>query len=464
MTRFSSKSVWDLARRSDFPIEVDEQSETVTVAAGVTQRQLLDYLAGYKTSESPQGWTLPAFSWFIDQTMGGAVSTGTHGSSLLYGSLSNAIVRLRVVTANGSLKEITRQSDPHLFKAFLVNVGRLGIITDLTLRIVPQVLVERANTEMGFEDFVDDMITIQDAYRSAKKSGDEAGMYMSLLPIDDTQAFWHVPSREVWRIDFDRLNDDRLDRFQPLVRSFSGPDGLPVESQIEKGKVGRNLPLTRGASFWSERVQGTIRDNARDGVFHSREAYLSMSEQQTRFHSGWTGYDQYEVSVPLEYFADCLQMIGEEVYGDSNLWDGFRTPVLIRFVAEEDGYLSNTNGGPRAYFNMEDYVSYNTRVVNARFQRVMELFRTRCNARLHWGKAGWNRYGQCFDGAREYPDTWCDFGCAVAQLDPFGKFSKTSDVWEWRAVSNYGQETDFVSCCSKQGFDKSRCRCVSRKC
>ena len=33
--------------------------------------------------------------------------------------------------------------------------------------------------------------------------------------------------------------------------------------------------------------------------------------------------------------------------------------------------------------------------------------------RLHWGKAGWPRYQKCFDGAQVYPQTWCDFGCAV---------------------------------------------------
>lgn len=46
-------------------------------------------------------------------------------------------------------------------------------------------------------------------------------------------------------------------------------------------------------------------------------------------------------------------------------------------------------------------------------QRVMGIFRGECNARMHWGKAGWPRWAACFDGAREYPDTWCSFGCAV---------------------------------------------------
>ena len=46
----------------------------------------------------------------------------------------------------------------------------------------------------------------------------------------------------------------------------------------------------------------------------------------------------------------------------------------------------------------------------------MRIFRQDCGARLHWGKAGWPQWGACFDGAREYPDTWCHFGCAVQVL------------------------------------------------
>ena len=43
------------------------------------------------TVKQPLGWTLPSFSWYIDQTIAGAVSTATHGSTLKYGSMSNMV-------------------------------------------------------------------------------------------------------------------------------------------------------------------------------------------------------------------------------------------------------------------------------------------------------------------------------------------------------------------------------------
>lgn len=61
----------------------------------------------------------------------------------------------------------------------------------------------------------------------------------------------------------------------------------------------------------------------------------------------------------------------------------------------------------------QDYVTRSSNSPNLQFQRIMQLFRQRCGARLHWGKAGWPQHAKCFKGSVEYPTTWCHFGCAV---------------------------------------------------
>jgi hypothetical protein len=66
-----------------------KSKQVVSVTAGTPLRTLLKALAAFRSPAAPEGYTLPAFSWFIDQTVGGAVATGTHGSSLRHGSLSN---------------------------------------------------------------------------------------------------------------------------------------------------------------------------------------------------------------------------------------------------------------------------------------------------------------------------------------------------------------------------------------
>lgn len=60
----------------------------------------------------------------------------------------------------------------------------------------------------------------------------------------------------------------------------------------------------------------------------------------------------------------------------------------------------------------------------------------------------------------KFPDTWCDFGCAVQELDPAGKFAGESWVWKW-AAERGGQPADYASCCGPDGFNKAECTCAS---
>eukprot|EP00951_Prasinocladus_malaysianus_P008026 scaffold57745_cov38-Prasinocladus_malaysianus.AAC.2 len=71
---------------------------------------------------NPSGWVVQGYSWFIDQTIGGAVATGTHGSSLANGSLSSQVLGIEVVLANGTIAHFTKWSHPHHFKALQVKL------------------------------------------------------------------------------------------------------------------------------------------------------------------------------------------------------------------------------------------------------------------------------------------------------------------------------------------------------
>eukprot|EP00879_Flechtneria_rotunda_P027130 GHRR01029003.1.p1 GENE.GHRR01029003.1~~GHRR01029003.1.p1 ORF type:complete len:256 (+),score=58.73 GHRR01029003.1:545-1312(+) len=106
-------------------ISVDEASESVWVDAGVITMDLLEYLSNYVTPAAPAGWTLGAFPWFVYQSIGGAVATETHGSSLTHKSLSNQVLALDVVLANGTRRVFANETDP-----FLMRVSFSGICGD----------------------------------------------------------------------------------------------------------------------------------------------------------------------------------------------------------------------------------------------------------------------------------------------------------------------------------------------
>lgn len=91
----------------------------------------------------PVGYALGMTPLALNQTVVGAVATGTHGSSLRYSSLSNQVIGFRVILANGTEIEIDPESHPLHFRAFQVNVGRLGVVTHVKLRIIKETRVRR---------------------------------------------------------------------------------------------------------------------------------------------------------------------------------------------------------------------------------------------------------------------------------------------------------------------------------
>jgi FAD/FMN-containing dehydrogenase len=69
-----------------------------------------------------------------DQHIAGAVATATHGSGIRNMALSGVVRRVRLVTANGEIREID-ESEPRLLRAAQVSVGTLGVMTELELDV-----------------------------------------------------------------------------------------------------------------------------------------------------------------------------------------------------------------------------------------------------------------------------------------------------------------------------------------
>ncbi|KAI8470601.1 MAG: POT family-domain-containing protein [Monoraphidium minutum] len=490
-------------------ISVDERAMTVTVPAGLTQRAVLEHLAGFRTPSAPDGYTLGSFSWFIDQTMGGAVATATHGSSLLYGSLSSQLKAIKFMDATGAIRDATPASDPHLWRALTASVGRLGITLELTLGIVKNEAVRRIKQDAPIQGFLQDLRALQDGYNAAKGGprakaapGTAGRVWSVLRPWNDAQVFWHVPLRSTWVVTFQRysnataappavsaldgapppvvsaLNGGRVDTAATAAaaaaagakaRRPGGAGALPPGAFRQQGAVpvGYAPGIELGAVYWAGVYSTWLSINVQSQKLPARRAFLSLSEMENRLYSPYNSYDQYELAVPLSRAADCMEAVAAEVYGPHQLFQGFRTPALFRFVAGEESYLSPSAGGPALYINLEDHVSYATGRPNAAFQEVVSLLRTHkaCRGRLHWGKAGWPQHARCFDGAAEYGAGWCHFGCAAARLDPAGKFSSASDVWRFAAADRASGRAvaDFGACCGARGFDEARCVCAPRE-
>ena len=137
-------------------LEVDRDRGLVRVQAGIRLHQLNDALAKL-------GLALPVLGSITAQSVAGATSTGTHGSSLTWGGLHTLIHGLRLVDGRGEIVAL-EVGHPDLPGARLA-LGALGVLTELTLRVVPAFrLVE----ELELLPFEQAAAELEDIARSAE--------------------------------------------------------------------------------------------------------------------------------------------------------------------------------------------------------------------------------------------------------------------------------------------------------
>ncbi|MDE3106156.1 MAG: FAD-binding protein [Acidobacteriota bacterium] len=109
---------------------LDAAARTVTVGAGVTYGKLAPWL-------DAQGFAVHNLASLPHVSVVGACATATHGSGLHNGNLSTAVSALQLVTASGEVVHLSRAQDGDRFHGAVVGLGALGVVTHITLDVIP---------------------------------------------------------------------------------------------------------------------------------------------------------------------------------------------------------------------------------------------------------------------------------------------------------------------------------------
>ncbi len=117
----------------------------VTVQAGIQICQLNEVLA-------EKGLALPILGTIDQQTIAGAISTGTHGGSLHRPSLSSYVSAVSLIKADGSIVTISRNQPA--FKAVGISLGLLGILSTVTIDCVPAFSLRAKTYAFSFEQLI----------------------------------------------------------------------------------------------------------------------------------------------------------------------------------------------------------------------------------------------------------------------------------------------------------------------
>ena len=110
--------------------EIDASAMTVTVGAGIAYGELAPVL-------DRAGFALHNLASLPHITVAGAIATATHGSGVHNGNLATAVRAIEFLQADGNTVWMSRDHDVDRFRLAVVHLGALGIVTRVTLEVVP---------------------------------------------------------------------------------------------------------------------------------------------------------------------------------------------------------------------------------------------------------------------------------------------------------------------------------------
>lgn len=131
-------------------VEIDSAGRRALVTGGTRYGELGGRLADVGLALFNTG-SLPHIS------VAGACATGTHGSGVGNPNLACAVEVMTMVTPSGDLVSVSSDSVGEDFPGSVLALGRLGIVTDLTLRVVPAFQV----AQTVIEDVPDDRVATE---------------------------------------------------------------------------------------------------------------------------------------------------------------------------------------------------------------------------------------------------------------------------------------------------------------
>jgi FAD-linked oxidoreductase len=348
---------------------IDESGRTATVWAGTRLKDLGESLHS-------RGFSQENLGDINAQSVGGAIGTGTHGTGIEYGSISNQVVGVTVVTASGDVLECDENHHPELLRALKLSLGALGVLVKIRLRIVPRRLMHFQSKHMSLCDCLEQLEDLKREHRHFE-------FYWFPYTGKVQVKFMNPTSRTLTK-------NSRWNYFNKLL--------------LENGAF---WVLSESCRFFPKLCEPVSKLSAR---------LIPVSEEVGYSHNLFATprlvrFSEMEYSVPAEHMKQVLMEV-EACVRKHRFAVHF--PVECRYVKGDDLWLSPAYGRDSAFIAVHMYKGM---PYEAYFRCVESIMRS-YGGRPHWGKLHMMKTGEL---KAIYPK-WKEFTDVRKQLDPKGVF------------------------------------------
>ena len=351
-------------------VEIDRANNQVTVEAGIHISELNEQLFEL-------GLAMPNLGDIAYQTISGAIATSTHGTGAKISGIAGQVAAMRLVNGQGEILDINSQHNPELLNVARVGVGALGIVTQVTLNVVPTFRLRAVEGAQKLDALIENL--------------DE------LVDTNEHFEFFWIPHTK-WAL------TKRNNRTTDPVHIPSRARQWYSKTFLENYAFGAVCALGRMKPNLIPRLATALPSTGQSEIVD--ESYrIFASERLVKFV-------EMEYAIPRLYCGEALQrirsMIDEKGHKVS-------FPVEVRFTAKDDIALSTASGRDSAYIAVHMYKGM---AYEPYFHDVANIM-SDYEGRPHWGKMHFLNRNEL---SKLYPK-WNEFLSARDQLDPSRTFA-----------------------------------------
>ena len=352
-------------------LHFDDAEHKVTVQSGVILGDLLEAIEA-------KGWCIPCLPDINTITIGGALATGTHGTSGKL--LCEYMTSCSMVLADGSLKVIDEKDK--LIDAVRVSLGVLGVMSEITFKCEP---IYTLHVKEGPEDDSEWLPKIK----------------QRLQKHDFLRILW-LPHTDKGYV----ITGDKIDPDTEITENL-GPAYLKHRRTASKilYKYSHLFP-------WTTAIANKLLYR---GFFSSTKEHKGSLYQATVTKSRGSTIELAEWTIGLDIFPKVFEELKTEI----NKWSNrsfIHIPMDVRFIQKDKSWLSYAYG--------EDTVTMGCVSRNAATADTYEAFKSiekvflKYGGKPHWGK----RFVAKDETLSKIYSKWEDFKVLRKELDPSNKF------------------------------------------